>query len=68
MGSLMGLHVSCQQHKRRTLWSAPPERLQTVFRVSGVDSIVIYLQQPRGGRNRSERKDGPRLICGADSR
>jgi anti-sigma B factor antagonist len=42
LGSLMGLHVSCQQHKRRYALVGASERLQTVFRVSGVDSIVIH--------------------------
>lgn len=41
LGSLMGLHVSCQQHDRRYALVGASERLQTVFRVSGVHSILV---------------------------
>jgi len=41
MGALMGLHVSCQQHDRRYGLVGVSDRLQTVFRVSGVDSILV---------------------------
>jgi anti-anti-sigma factor len=40
MGSLMGLHVSCHQHDRRYSLVGASDRLRTVFRVSGVDSIL----------------------------
>jgi anti-anti-sigma factor len=40
LGSLMGLHVSCQQHGRRYALAGPSDRLRTVFRVAGVNSIV----------------------------
>ena len=40
LGSLMGLHVSCQQHGRHYALVGASERLQTVFRVSGVSSIL----------------------------
>ena len=43
MGSLMGLHVSCQQRDRRYALVGASDRLQTMFRVSGVNSILsIY--------------------------
>jgi anti-sigma B factor antagonist len=43
LGSLMGLHVSCQQHSRHYALVGASDRLQTVFRVSGVGSILtIY--------------------------
>ncbi len=41
LGSLMGLHVSCQQHNRRYALVGASERLQTVFRVSGVHTILV---------------------------
>lgn len=41
LGSVMGLHVSCQQHSRRYALVGASERLQTVFRVSGVNSILV---------------------------
>ena len=42
MGSIMGLHVSCQQHERRDAVIGASERLQTVFRVAGVASILVF--------------------------
>jgi anti-sigma B factor antagonist len=41
LGSLLGLHVSCQQHSRRYALVGASDRLQTVFRVSGVHSILV---------------------------
>ena len=41
LGSVMGLHVSCHQHNRRYALVGASERLQTVFRVSGVNSILV---------------------------
>jgi anti-anti-sigma factor len=41
LGSLMGLHVSCQHHVRQYSLIGASDRLQTVFRVSGVHSILI---------------------------
>jgi anti-anti-sigma factor len=41
LGSLMGLHVSCQHHGRRYSLVGASDRLQTVFRVSGVTSILV---------------------------
>ena len=40
LGSLMTLHVSCQQHGRHYALVGASDRLQTVFRVSGVGSIL----------------------------
>ena len=43
MGSLLGVHVSCQQHGRQYALAGMPDRLRTVLRVAGVDSILaIY--------------------------
>ena len=41
LGSLMGLHVSCQHHNCRYSLVGASDRLQTVFRVSGVNSILV---------------------------
>jgi anti-anti-sigma factor len=41
LGSLMGLHVSCQQHSRRYALVGASDRLQTLFRVSGVNTILV---------------------------
>ena len=43
LGSLMGLHVSCQKDGRRYGLIGVADRLQTLFRVAGVSSILtIY--------------------------
>jgi anti-sigma B factor antagonist len=41
LGSLLGLHVSCQHHERRYAVVGASDRLQTVFRVSGVNKILV---------------------------
>jgi anti-anti-sigma regulatory factor len=39
----LGVHVSCQQHGRQYALAGMPDRLRTVLRVAGVDSILaIY--------------------------
>ena len=43
LGSLMGLHVSCQQHGRRYAVVGASDRLKTMFQVSGVNSILVLL-------------------------
>ena len=40
LGSLMGVHVSCQTHGRRYALVGASDRLQTVFRVAGVGSLL----------------------------
>jgi len=41
LGSLLGLHVSCQHHERRYAVVGASDRLQTVFRVFGVNKILV---------------------------
>jgi len=41
LGSLLGLHVSCQQHSRRYALVGVSDRLMTVLRVSGVHAILV---------------------------
>jgi len=40
LGSLMTLHVSCQQHRRQYALVGASDWLQTVFRVSGVSFML----------------------------
>jgi anti-sigma B factor antagonist len=40
LGSLLGLHVSCQQHARNYALIGVSDRLQTLFRVAGVNAIL----------------------------
>lgn len=40
LGSLMGLHVSCQKDNRRYGLVGVSDRLQTLFRVSGVNTLL----------------------------
>lgn len=43
LGSLLGLHVSCQKDKRKYALIGVSDRLQTLFRVAGVTGILnIY--------------------------
>jgi len=44
LGSLLGLHVSCQTHKRGYAVVGASERLKTLFRVSGVQSLLILAE------------------------
>jgi anti-anti-sigma factor len=56
LGSLLGLHVSCQTHKRHYGLIGVSDRLQTLFRVSGVNTILaIYpsLAEAEAGLGRS---------------
>jgi anti-sigma B factor antagonist len=41
LGSLMTLHVSCQQHGRHYALVGVSDRLESVFRVSGVAAILV---------------------------
>lgn len=41
LGSVMGLHVSCQRTNRKYGLVGVAERLRTLFKVSGVGSILI---------------------------
>ena len=41
LGSLLGLHVSCQRHNRTYALANASDRLKTLFRVAGVQSILV---------------------------
>jgi anti-sigma B factor antagonist len=41
LGSLLGLHVSCQRHDRRYALAGVSDRLKTLFKVAGVDGILV---------------------------
>lgn len=41
LGSILGLHVSCQKDHRRYALAGASDRLQTMFQVSGVDSVLV---------------------------
>lgn len=41
LGSLMGLHVSCQKDKRQYALIGVSDRLKTLFRVAGVNGILV---------------------------
>lgn len=40
LGSLLGVHVSCQRHGRRYALCNVADRLKTLFRVAGVENIL----------------------------
>src|SRR5579863_8951622 len=41
LGSLMGLHFSCQQKDRRYALAGVPKRIQNIFQVTHVDKILL---------------------------
>jgi anti-anti-sigma factor len=41
LGSLLGLHVSCQRHNRRYALVNVSDRLKTLFKVAGVESLLV---------------------------
>ncbi|HUI55188.1 MAG TPA: STAS domain-containing protein [Bryobacteraceae bacterium] len=52
LGSLLGLHVSCQRDGRQYGLIGAPERVRTLFRVAGVDGVLRVfpsLDEAEGG-------------------
>jgi anti-anti-sigma factor len=41
LGSILGLHVSCQRHGLQYALAGASDRLKTMFRVAGVDGLVV---------------------------
>src|ERR1051326_4385192 len=41
LGSILGVHVSCQRHGRKYALANVAERLAVMFRVAGVESILV---------------------------
>jgi len=41
LGSLLGLHVSCERHGRRYGLAQVPQRLKDIFQVTHVDKILV---------------------------
>jgi anti-anti-sigma factor len=41
LGSILGLHVSCQKDHRRYALVGVSDRLQTLFQASGVSSVLL---------------------------
>ncbi len=41
LGSILGLHVSCQRHGVRYALAGASDRLKTMFKVAGVDGLVV---------------------------
>ena len=41
LGSLLGMHVSCQRHDRKYALAGVSDRLKTLFRVAGVDNFLV---------------------------
>jgi len=41
LGSVLGLHVSCQRDQRSYALVGVGERLRTLFRVAGVDNVLV---------------------------
>ncbi|MGA3042752.1 MAG: STAS domain-containing protein [Bryobacteraceae bacterium] len=41
LGSILGFHVSCQRHGSQYALAGASHRLQTLFKVAGVDGLVV---------------------------
>jgi anti-anti-sigma regulatory factor len=41
LGSLLGLHVSCQRHGLQYALAGAADRLKTLFRVAGVEDLLV---------------------------
>ena len=41
LGCILGVHVSCQREGRRYAIAGASDRLKTLFKVAGVDSLLI---------------------------
>ena len=41
LGSILGLHVSCQRHGLQYALAGASDRLKTLFKVAGVDGLVV---------------------------
>jgi anti-anti-sigma factor len=41
LGPILGLHVSCQREGRRYAMADVSDRLRTLFKVSGVDGLLV---------------------------
>src|SRR5712672_308673 len=51
LGSLMGLHSSCQKLSEKYALVGVPDRLRTLFAVAGVENILITYPSVREARN-----------------
>jgi len=51
LGSLLGMHVSCQRDKRLYAIIGASERLKTLFRVSGVNGLLVLADSLEQARN-----------------
>ena len=52
LGSLLGLHVSCQKNGRRYALVGVSDRLKTLFKVAGVDGILVICPTLAGAEDR----------------
>jgi len=59
LGALLGLQVSCQRHSRRCVLTGVSSRLETVFKVAGVDGIFTMS---------ASLEDARELLAGAPPR
>jgi anti-anti-sigma factor len=50
LGSLLGMHVSCQRDKRAYALVGVSDRLKTLFRVAGVHGMLVTADSPEEAR------------------
>ena len=48
LGSVLGFHVSCEKEGRKYALRGASDRLRSLFRMSGVDSMLHYAAETAG--------------------
>ena len=63
LGSILGVHVSCQRHGLRYALAGASDRLKTLFKVAGVDGLVVS----RASVSEAEGELASKLASGASA-
>jgi anti-anti-sigma factor len=61
LGSLLGVHVSCQRHNRTYALANVSDRLKTLFRVAGVESLLVICPSLADAEARVGQQNGCRM-------
>jgi len=56
LGALLGMHVSCQRERRGYALVGVPSRVQTLFRMAGVASVLITADSIEAARAAGEKR------------
>jgi anti-anti-sigma factor len=55
LGSILGVHVSCQRHGLQYALAGASDRLRTLFKVAGVDGLLVSYATPAEAEGRLAR-------------